>query len=46
MVNFMGCDLCINKAFIKKEINLKEEIIFSKRAHLLCPNFLENVKKK
>lgn len=33
------------KHSLKKEINLKGRNYFFQRAHLLCPNFLENVKK-
>lgn len=48
MVNFMVCEICINKAFIKKgnKFKGKKQLSFFQRAHLLCPKFLEKVKKK
>ena len=44
----MVYELCINKAFFKKGNNFKgkKQLSFFQRAHLLCPKFLEKVKKK
>lgn len=47
MVNLMVCDLCINKAFIKKgnKFKGKKQLSFFQTADLLCPKFLEKAKK-